>query len=719
MAHDFCFALLLSTTLQLLQSVGFESVQLSSADTLTDVFGQYMEYLASTVCDYAQLSGRSTGSAFDVMDGLSELSIDLKSLEDWLDSEGKGFEPAWNDQSDPSRALEGIIDVRKDYPDKPLVYEFLAGDILDDNDGVDSLPTTPTDQYDENTSTTISQQIQPHMSVPLPDYVPSYLPAFPIIATINNDEEMETNAETKTNETQPIPSSSSTSLPHPLTVKKKKKPITNPFTHITPFEDSFIATDKDAPPPMALSALETVPIATTATNTSATSPPAPSLSLSAQRDMSLKRMMDAHEKNEAQQTKKPKQSIRSLSQIFQQDTQDDASAGTRLFGRSQGLLSDIVRKVAPPLALSTLSTPNLLVDVMTTGSENTTTSSSSSLDKVSSSASAPNLITIPTKNSISGSDNQGASNSGISLTIPVRSVSSTTPLSSTPPSAIASSSSTTTSATLSNTDKGSRDIFDFNYDYENASNQSVDIEKPMGTSTTSATPPSPPRSLPKSSSTGGPISLASLANKNPKPVKSTKPTKPGRKLTINLSNLQKKSEDINTSSSAQPVNNKPGKFTISLPSKSSPGSNKASPLASSHPPSSRSVSSSPSSSSSSAPKIRFTLKPPEPTVKQEPSLPADLPLEQPLASSAKPPPPSSSHISQPSTTSNILIAPPEQEQEDMIKCICDHPTIDYGAFMIACDTCGIWFHGSCVGVSELDQVEEWHCQSCSRKSKGI
>ncbi|ORZ16396.1 hypothetical protein BCR42DRAFT_451353 [Absidia repens] len=735
MADDFCFALLRSTTLQLLQSVGFESVQLSSADTLTDVFGQYMEYLASTVCDYAQLSGRSTGSAFDVMDGLSELSIDLKSLEDWLDSEGKGFEPAWNDQSDPSRALEGIIDVRKDYPDKPLVFEFLDGDVLDDNDGVDSLPSTPTDQYDENTSTTVSQQIQPHMPAPLPDYVPSYLPAFPIIATINNDEEMESNADTKTNETQPIPSSSSTSLPHPLTVKKKKKPITNPFTHITPFEDSFIATDKDAPPPMALSALETVPIATTATNTSATSPPAPSLSLSAQRDMSLKRMMDAHEKNEAQQTKKRRQSIRSLSQIFQQDTQDDASAGTRLFGRSQGLLGDIVRKVAPPLALSTLSTPNLLVDVMTTGSENTATSSSSSsstsLDKISSSASAPNLITIPTKNSISGSDNQGTSNSGISLTIPARSVSSTTPLSSTPPSAIASSSSTTASVALSNTDKGNRDIFDYDYD-ENLSNQSVgEHEKTMGTPTASATsppPPPPPQLLQQSSSTGGPISLASLANKNPKPAKSAKSTKPGRKLTINLSNLQKKSEDISTSSSAQPVGNKPGKFTISLPSKSSPGSNKTSPYTSSHPPSSRSVSSSPSSSSSSAPKIRFTLKPPEPTVKQEPAPPADLPLEQPLASSATttPKPPSSSYTSQPSdnisTTSNISIAPPvvpEQEQEDMIKCICDHPTIDYGAFMIACDTCGIWFHGSCVGVSELDQVEEWHCQSCSRKSKGI
>ncbi|KAI8343674.1 hypothetical protein BC941DRAFT_509088 [Chlamydoabsidia padenii] len=679
MADDFCFALLRSTTLQILQSVGFESVQLSSADTLTDVFGQYMEFLASTVCDYAQLSGRTSGNAFDVMDGLSELSIDVETLQAWLDSDGKSFEPAWSDQSDPSRALEGVVDTGKVKLDEPLVYEFLQGDHpLDEMNGVDSLPTTPTDQYDETAKTVLSTPPPPtqQTTTNLPDYVPSYLPAFPIISTINKDEELESNKETQNDTQQVLPSSAN--LPHPLTVKKKKKLITNPFTHITPFEESFIATDKDAPPPMALSALDITP-STTVSNTDM-SPSVPSLSLSAQRDLSLKRMMDAYEKEEGQHTRKRQlASHSSLSRIFQQDTQDEAAAGTRLFGKSQGLLGDIVRKVAPPLALSTLSTPNLMVDVMTTGNESTP---SSALDKpsssLSSSTSAPNLITIPTKSNISTSTSGTNNGSGISLTIPARSLSSSTiPLSSTP--------APPSMPTLP-TDKNGRDIFDF--DYDNLSNHSVDIDEDDVTTTPSMTAPPPPP--PPSSSIPGPISLASLANKTPKPAK------PGRKLTINLSNLQKKSEEVVST----PTSSKSGKFTISLPSKSAPGSNKTSPHATT---SYSSTTKSAASSPSSAPKIRFTLKPPEPSVKIESSPPPP------------PPPPAEPPIYTPASVSAPSTLPPpgQEQQEDMIRCVCEHPTIDYGAFMIACDTCGIWFHGNCVGVSEFDQVEEWHCRSCS------
>ncbi|SAL94943.1 hypothetical protein [Absidia glauca] len=736
MADDFCFALLRSTTLQILQSVGFESVQLSSADTLTDVFGQYMEYLASTVCEYAQLSGRSTGSAFDVMDGLSEISIDIKTLEAWLESEGKSFEPAWSDQSNPSRALEGIVNTRNDELDPPLVYEFLDGDCVDDVDAPDSMPTTPIDRYDKDTTTAPSPPSQ-HSSTNLPDYVPSYLPAFPIITTISKEEEMEGTNELKNEPQEVLPSTSSTNMPHPLTVKKKKKLITNPFTHITPFEESFIATDKDAPPPMALSALDITPALTPAsaaapapasalvsvnaagtTNTAntETSPSAPSLSLSQQRDLALKRMMDAYEKEEAQNTKKQRLATRSLSQIFQQDTQDDASAGTRLFGRPQGLLGDIVRKVAPPLALSTLSTPNLMVDVMTTGSESTPSSAS---DKPSSSTSAPNLITIPTKSSTSGSNNAvaSASGSGISLTLPARSLSSTIPLSSTPATPTTASapppmlSTSSSMASLSTTDRNGRDIFDF--DYDSVSNHSVDIDDDdktprSSTSTPTKAPPPPP------STSAGPISLASLASKAPKPPK------PARKLTINLSNLQKKSEDA---TSTPPTSSKSGKFTISLPSKSSPGNSKPSSPYPTYP--SSTTKSATSSPSSAGPKIRFTLKPPEPSVKKEPSPPPNILAEPSFTNTAPiyppptappPPPPPSSVPSYSTTTFNPPPPPPpppQGQQEDMIRCICEHPTIDYGAFMIACDTCGVWFHGNCVGVSELDQVEEWHCRSCS------
>ncbi|KAI8089637.1 uncharacterized protein BX664DRAFT_138652 [Halteromyces radiatus] len=391
MTDDFCFALLRSTTLQILQSVGFESVQLSSADTLTDVFGQYIEFLASTVCEYAHLSGRATGNSFDVMDGLSELSIDIKTLENWLELEGKDFTPAWTDQSDPSCALEGVIDVRRKKSEKPFIYEYLNKEELN-NCTIETLNTDDdeitTDKSVSSKTTTTTLSTLPETS--LPNYVPSYLPAFPKMNLLNKEEDGIDLYEKK-GETLLSSSTSSINLSHPLTVKKKKKPITNPFTHITPFDESYIATDKDAPPLMALSALNT-----TTQSSSSSSSSELSHSLSAQRDIPLKRLMDAYEE-EPQPQKQPV--TRSLPHLFRQDTQDEASAGTRLFGRSSGLLGNMVRNVAPPLALSTLSTPNLMVDMVTTtgnlSSTNAEKSSSSTASSVSTSA-APNLITIPT-----------------------------------------------------------------------------------------------------------------------------------------------------------------------------------------------------------------------------------------------------------------------------------------------------------------------------------
>lgn len=86
--------------------------------------------------------------------------------------------------------------------------------------------------------------------------------------------------------------------------------------------------------------------------------------------------------------------------------------------------------------------------------------------------------------------------------------------------------------------------------------------------------------------------------------------------------------------------------------------------------------------------------------------------------------PKSSTTSPASTTTTPVIRftlkpPTEQEStpksstpSDIINCICDNPTVDYGAFMVACDACGIWYHGSCVGIAETDQIDEWHCVWC-------
>ncbi|XP_076469256.1 lysine-specific demethylase phf2-like isoform X2 [Babylonia areolata] len=50
-----------------------------------------------------------------------------------------------------------------------------------------------------------------------------------------------------------------------------------------------------------------------------------------------------------------------------------------------------------------------------------------------------------------------------------------------------------------------------------------------------------------------------------------------------------------------------------------------------------------------------------------------------------------------------------------VYCICRKPYDD--AFMIECDECKDWFHGSCVGVQEhlAAQIERYHCPLCEKK----
>ncbi|KAJ3115660.1 hypothetical protein HDU96_000278 [Phlyctochytrium bullatum] len=53
----------------------------------------------------------------------------------------------------------------------------------------------------------------------------------------------------------------------------------------------------------------------------------------------------------------------------------------------------------------------------------------------------------------------------------------------------------------------------------------------------------------------------------------------------------------------------------------------------------------------------------------------------------------------------------QENASDEINCICDMPDVDDGLFMIACDTCGFWFHGRCVGV--MTAIDEWFCVRCT------
>ncbi|XP_033126166.1 lysine-specific demethylase 7B-like isoform X2 [Anneissia japonica] len=52
---------------------------------------------------------------------------------------------------------------------------------------------------------------------------------------------------------------------------------------------------------------------------------------------------------------------------------------------------------------------------------------------------------------------------------------------------------------------------------------------------------------------------------------------------------------------------------------------------------------------------------------------------------------------------------------DPVYCICKQP-YDVSLFMIECNVCNDWFHGSCVGVREdqCNDIEEYHCPNCSK-----
>lgn len=113
MTDKFCNALLRTTALQILQSAGFDSAHADPTNILTDVLSQYLQLLASTSMAYAQLAGRGTSNAWDVVDGLDELGLTVDSLRDWLDDEGKALAPSWSEQSDPGRTLDGMYDTMR------------------------------------------------------------------------------------------------------------------------------------------------------------------------------------------------------------------------------------------------------------------------------------------------------------------------------------------------------------------------------------------------------------------------------------------------------------------------------------------------------------------------------------------------------------------------------------------------------------------------------
>ncbi|KAI8369533.1 uncharacterized protein BYT42DRAFT_584786 [Radiomyces spectabilis] len=605
MTDKFCFALLRGTTLQTLQSAGFESAHMSATDTLTDVFGQYIQLLASTASHYAQFAGRSTISPWDILDCFAELNIEPKQLQEWLEEEGKALVPPWTDSSDPSRVLTDVVNAGKPEPDDVLVYEYTDVESEMPLAGISQLGESDQEENDEISNDVTSPETPTDkppidLSSKLPNYVPSYFPPFPPKPKDDVDEENAeaTNPAASVNLQQDLSTSTvkqatgqinESTIPSSVVVTRRKRPIENPFTHITTMEESsFAATDKETLPSLSLTLMSQ--------KQSWPEPERQKRRRLESENSSLKQAIEMLSRTSTER-KRSLHPLSAQSTLFQAFTRDEAAPGNTMFGEDQGVLNNLVRQMAPPLAVAKLSSPNLLLDVAIQGG--------------------------------------GSGSSGTSAN-PVR----------------------TPNETIGNKSVGNTSILASLAGGQARRKSSTSGTSPLISSAPATTPASATTSstvAPATKSPAVPISLASLSTSSSSAPLGESKKKTHTKLTINLPKM-----DLSSNASSKPSS------TATTPSSGTP---------------------------LSTPKIRFKIKVPEPS---EPAVTSPAPI----VTTPKVPKVDTTVMS----TSNA--------GGDIINCICENPTVDYGTFMIACDKCGVWYHGNCVGIAETDQVEEWFCQRC-------
>lgn len=55
----------------------------------------------------------------------------------------------------------------------------------------------------------------------------------------------------------------------------------------------------------------------------------------------------------------------------------------------------------------------------------------------------------------------------------------------------------------------------------------------------------------------------------------------------------------------------------------------------------------------------------------------------------------------------------EVEDDEVIRCVCDHYEEMDGVSMVACESCGAWQHNACVGLPlELPEEFDYFCERC-------
>ncbi|KAI8888340.1 hypothetical protein K501DRAFT_320915 [Backusella circina FSU 941] len=712
MTDNFCYSVLKTATLQIIQSAGFESAYREPVETLTDVVGKYIETLGSTVSAYANLSGRSTGTAWDVMNAIGS-ELEPHVLKTWLDEEGKALTPYWSAQSDPSRILEGIV--RGGRPNEEAI-EYIYG-----SSSISEFDTLEIQEDDDSES---QDSPSDNKSLLLPDYIPSYFPPFPEINDDAITAEGNLLLQPQESSSMPIPTPTTNAismtelLPPPVIVKKKKKPIENPFTFIVPFEESDLgaSTEDQTIAPLSL--------AMTSTSRYVGKRKAFDLSNNGSESDPLLSAL--------QTIKKPKYKlgqglIGKGDQVFQTQTEKQAAPGNNLFNRDIGTFDDIVRNIAPPLIVSKISTPNLYMDMLGTSTPTTPSSSTHNLSQqqqnessfsvpsspqnTSSTVTSPSsetpkltksssmLATLANGSTTTINTKKQGTSTKKTAKLPTGVTKVKTPKTPKVPKApkVPKTSKPSSSKTVdqSNNTPMANNITLMDQLSTTEAQNDIGIAAPVPASmkkaklpqvetsvldSMSSLSPSPSLTLVQSPMipTPTPISLNSLSNTQkkdhltPEQLQQLKLHKQQQKLQRQQlkqqqqqqQQQQKLKQEQDVSLSAEKKKKVPKlMLNISQPTTSSiQNSNESSP---------------------STPKIRFKVKAP-PSVQSPTVAPYD------------PSPPSL----------------PQAPQAEVIHCLCENPTVDYGTFMIACDNCSVWFHGSCVGIAEDDQVEEWYCRRC-------
>lgn len=217
----------------------------------------------------------------------------------------------------------------------------------------------------------------PPQTAPLPDYVPSYFPSFPEIKEDTVMDEVDKVLlqkqqllEEQKQQQQLQQQASGESLPLPVIVKKRKKPIENPFTHIIPYEDSSLAQENEEQQQQqqqaqAQSSTQQKPLSLLIQPGSKRTDEDEQASAHKRKKASIAPLSEALEHIKTPDYKLG-EGLSGRDELFMAQTQNAAAPGNYLFNHDSGVFDELVRHVAEPLVISKLTAPNLLIDVATT-----------------------------------------------------------------------------------------------------------------------------------------------------------------------------------------------------------------------------------------------------------------------------------------------------------------------------------------------------------------